>query len=97
MQVLVQVLVAGRTVSPSFFGGLLIELCSQKDCPSPFSSNQKEILGSLLGRLPTKRLEVCKPAAAFVPLGIYSLLFLLLTSHPVATMALPSLCSCLGG
>jgi hypothetical protein len=27
------------------FGGLLIELYGQKDCPSPFSSNQKEILG----------------------------------------------------
>lgn len=42
--------------------------------------------------MPTKLLEVCRPAVAFVPLGIYSLLFLLLTSHPVATMALPSLC-----
>lgn len=47
---------------------------------------------SLLGRLPTKHLEVCRPGTAFVPLWIYSLLFLLLTSHPVATMALLSLC-----
>lgn len=63
-----------------------------KGSPSLLFSNQKDILLSLLGRLPTKCLDACRPAAAFVPLGIYGLLFLLLTSHPVATVALPSLC-----
>lgn len=50
--------------------------------------NQKEILLSPLGRLPTKYLDVCRRAAAFVPLGIYGLLFLLLTSHLVTTRPL---------
>lgn len=50
-----------------------------------------------MGRLPTRGLDICRLATAFVPLGVYGLSLLLLTGPPVATMALQSLLSCVPG
>lgn len=93
-----KVFLAGMAVSltESSEGSHCALRCNPRGNPSLLFPNQKEILLSPLGRLPTEYLDVCRPAAAFVPLGIYGLLFLLLTSHPVATtpcLASTGLCS----